>query len=148
MEGPCIEYAGARNANGYGVLPKPVNGSRLAHRAALAEALGRPVVGVVRHACDNPPCVNPKHLLEGTQKENMRDASERGRTRGRYSDVTHCKYGHEFNEENTRMKPNPAVRGGFERQCIPCRKEINKNLALARKKARHERGLLRKRKAL
>ena len=34
---------------------------------------------VVRHTCDEPACVNPKHLIKGTQKENVRDAIERNR---------------------------------------------------------------------
>lgn len=68
-ETPCVEWGGARNAQGYGVMPKAVHGSRLAHRAALAEKLGRAVQGVSRHTCDNPPCVNPDHLIEGTQSD-------------------------------------------------------------------------------
>ena len=33
---------------------------------------------VVRHTCDNKRCVNPVHLLGGTQKENIQDSIERG----------------------------------------------------------------------
>lgn len=43
--------------------------------------VGEPLPDVVRHSCDNPPCCNRRHLLAGSQLENMRDAVERDRLR-------------------------------------------------------------------
>lgn len=128
----CVEHEGTRNADGYGVLPAAVNGSRLAHRAALAAKLGRPVVGVTRHTCDNPPCVNPEHLIEGTQAQNLADAVRRGRiARGPRKDT--CVRGHDV----------VAAGRGHAGQCNDCRREDAEKQAEARRLARHARGLQR-----
>lgn len=35
---------------------------------------------VVRHKCDNTFCINPEHWVSGTQKDNMQDCYDRGRS--------------------------------------------------------------------
>lgn len=55
-----------------------------AHRIAFLLAHGRWPNGVVRHICDNPLCVNPQHLAEGSLKNNTRDMMERGRGGGQF----------------------------------------------------------------
>jgi hypothetical protein len=58
-----------------------VDGKRmLAHRAVFLQTYGY-LPKVVRHSCDNPPCINPAHLLGGTQADNVHDMHERGRAR-------------------------------------------------------------------
>ncbi len=37
---------------------------------------------VIMHICDNPLCVNPNHLSEGTQQENITDMCNKGRANG------------------------------------------------------------------
>jgi hypothetical protein len=52
---------------------------RFAHRIALEMTLRRPLAGVVLHRCDNPICVRPSHLLEGTLSANAIDMTMKGR---------------------------------------------------------------------
>lgn len=56
------------------------NKPSIAHRTAYKIKNGDiPEGKVIRHTCDNSKCINPAHLLIGTQEENINDAKERNR---------------------------------------------------------------------
>lgn len=78
-ESGCIEWQKSKNSRGYGKF-KTGGKTVSAHRFSY-EAHNGPIPdgAVVRHACDNPPCVNPDHLLVGTHADNSMDAVTRNR---------------------------------------------------------------------
>ncbi len=88
---PCTDFAGAISHSGYGNMIR--NGRQVgAHRAAYEDAFGPIPAGlVVRHTCDNKRCINPEHLVVGTQRDNIQDAKVRGRlaTGERHGSRTH-----------------------------------------------------------
>lgn len=77
----CIEWGGALTRMGYPRFRR-TGVDHLMHRYAWERVNGPIPDGlVVRHACDNPPCVNIEHLSIGTNADNTRDAIERDRLR-------------------------------------------------------------------
>lgn len=73
----CWPWIGERDYSGYGTI-------RVRKRRVLAHRLGFQLrhgwlPPAVRHSCDNPPCQNPAHWRPGTQSDNVRDRTERGR---------------------------------------------------------------------
>ena len=82
-ETPCTEWTKHRVKDGYGGVKRltPHGMIYLAHRLAWYEAYGPIPKGLfVLHICDNPPCVNVKHLFLGTHADNMADRKSKGRT--------------------------------------------------------------------
>jgi hypothetical protein len=75
----CWLWMGARNKQGYGTLK--INGKmERAPRVAYQLSKGPIPEGcVVMHACDNPLCVNPSHLVPGKPLENTADMINKGR---------------------------------------------------------------------
>lgn len=80
----CWLWQASKNNKGYGqilVEKTPKHIVKLAHRVSWEIHNGPIPDGLgVLHACDTPLCVNPQHLFLGTQKQNMVDCAEKGRS--------------------------------------------------------------------
>ena len=74
----CLLWPFAKDKDGYGKLCLKGKDCR-AHRVAFFVTYGHWPSNQTRHTCDNPPCFNPRHLLEGSNKDNSNDAVERNR---------------------------------------------------------------------
>lgn len=75
----CWEWTAYKSALGYGNF-KVQGKHQLSHRVAFELYKGSiPNGNIVRHTCNNRSCVNPEHLVLGTQFDNMDDlAKSRG----------------------------------------------------------------------
>lgn len=77
----CWRWEGAKDKDGYGRFRWQYTMYR-AHVAAWIAHNGPVPKGYcVLHTCDNPFCVNPKHLWIGTVGDNNRDRHSKGRTK-------------------------------------------------------------------
>lgn len=74
----CWEWTGSKDKDGYGKFS--LNGDMRAHRASYVLFIGKLKNGLfVCHSCDNPSCVNPEHLWQGTPKDNITDMYKKKR---------------------------------------------------------------------
>jgi len=116
---PCIEWTQYCQPNGYGRVKATRFGKRIiyAHVLAWVDANGRlPGEGMhICHHCDNPPCIEPTHLFEGTAGDNMRDRQAKGRGRNQHMLQPNCpKCG----------GPYSTFKGKTTRRyCKPCQRE-------------------------
>lgn len=80
VRGGCIVWTGPSMKSGYATLQ--IDRVRyLAHRLSWELYHERQLASgmFACHACDNPRCINPTHIFEGTPTDNMRDCAVKGR---------------------------------------------------------------------
>lgn len=107
-EDECWPWFGGIFRGGYGAFF--VNGKvKKAHRMALEIFLGRPIQHglLVIHSCDNPPCCNPRHLREGTVRDNAQDMMNRKRYNWNHPKETIAR----GNQNGSRKYPERLYRG-------------------------------------
>lgn len=76
----CWEWLASKKRGGYGQFGL-VNGKMVGTNRYAYELFRGPVPEdlQVLHTCDNPGCVNPRHLFLGTGLDNMQDRDRKGR---------------------------------------------------------------------
>lgn len=123
--GDCLEWGGLHGKiGGYGRL---FIGKQhvAAHRIAYLVHYGHWPLNALHH-CDNPPCVNPLHLFNGTKGDNNRDLAAKGLHWAMKK--THCPAGHEYAGDNL------AYYAGV-RSCKTCRRERTREVRARAKEA-------------
>lgn len=112
----CWTWNGKVGRDGYGRFF--LDGRWLmAHRYAYERAMGRIPEGLeIDHLCRNKLCVKPSHLEAVTRRENMHRQPRIAALMAQ----THCKRGHEYTPENTRID----TRGN--RNCKACKRLLER----------------------
>lgn len=110
----CWIWKGAK-VLGYGFFHVSLNNgvrrSMMAHRYSYLLKKPIPKGLQLDHLCRNRACVNPDHLEPVSIKENVARGIGITAVNAR---KTHCKYGHEFTQGNTYVRPNGS------RSCRAC----------------------------
>lgn len=127
----CYIWTSTTDAAGYGKF-----NNKRAHRI-MFEVFNEKIPNgmLIDHLCNVRNCINPDHLKLSTPKEN----GSRERANHWNSKKTHCKRGHEYTPENTKVKIRKYGHDGWVlRVCQECLKiwRENQKLGLSKKRQR------------
>ena len=75
----CWIWQASKRGLGYGTIEFQGKQYTATHLAWLV-TYGKLPTRILLHSCDNPPCVNPNHLKEGTHRDNTEDMCRKGRS--------------------------------------------------------------------
>jgi hypothetical protein len=117
----CWEWIASKNDGGYGQVASETRPARplRAHRVIYEMLVGLIPEGMtLDHLCRNRGCVNPGHLEIVSRGENVRRGIGAEMAGKRNMAMTHCKRGHAFTPENTRMQRLRS--GSMARACRAC----------------------------
>lgn len=135
---PCWIWTATRDRDGYGTLPsrarETAGDSIRAHRFSYVIVMRKRIDPgmVLDHSCRTRSCVNPLHLSQKTNAQNVLENSEGFAAKNVRK--THCPQGHPYDEANTKIN----YKGG--RICRICEKE-HQRAHQARRRARRDAGL-------
>lgn len=104
----CWNWTAGRTAQGYGGFHPAKYVTELAHRWSYKAAYGDLQSDlVIDHLCRNRTCVNPAHLEQVTDLENLRRGAGYALLNGMR---TTCINGHEYTSDNTYVAPDGGPR--------------------------------------
>ncbi len=135
-EGSCWIWIGARIPEQYGSFG--VGGKQYgAHRISfMIHNPDENIIGLdVHHVCNNPPCVNPSHLLAVSRREHIRDLTPNNPVYQK-ARQDQCWRGHPLTGDN--LHAYTDKNGQAHRQCRKCVAERGSAYRYRRRQLKHQ----------